>query len=360
MEHNNHTNTIVNCHSKCPTCNSDTWKSAKMIVMEGTTKIEGKITGENTDPGAFSGGTRNLLLSDRWFSWDQKIELEAELTSVNGLVEQVKRLMVAHAPLSEMPSKPIELPLPLKPQPPQRPSLVRIITPTPPKEPEKPKPPAEPLDLSWSTHFYTRTLLSLIFTTISILILYYSFEKAAIGLTRFTAAYTVLFFKNFGLENAATAFLTNNPSELKYGILALIFITIAFAPINFINAFSGNKQQKIEHKKTVKELELNYEKNISKYKTSLSEYYAALEKSKHQELENIKTQEIYNKHETEYKQKLIDYEISLKNRELEIKRLHDNHRSQLDKVMKHREFLWARARVCLRCGTGYIGSDNLI
>ena len=86
----------------CPSCKSDSWKSAKMVVMEGTTNTAGTIDGKITDPGMFSGGVRNILLSDRWFSWDNPIEAEIGLTSSTGLVEEVKRLMVNHSPKVQM------------------------------------------------------------------------------------------------------------------------------------------------------------------------------------------------------------------------------------------------------------------
>ena len=74
-------------------CNS--LKSAKMVVLEGTTNIKGTLDGAATDPGKLFGGIRNFLLSDRWFSWDYPLEAEIGFTSSTGLVDEVKRLMVA-------------------------------------------------------------------------------------------------------------------------------------------------------------------------------------------------------------------------------------------------------------------------
>ena len=99
----------------CPSCKSDDWKSAKMVVMEGTTNTAGTLDGKTTDPGRFSGGARNFLLSDRWFSWDYPIEGEIGLTTNTALVEEVKRLMVAHSANSQMPSRPNEPKMPIKP-----------------------------------------------------------------------------------------------------------------------------------------------------------------------------------------------------------------------------------------------------
>ena len=54
----------------CPSCKSHEWKSARMIVMEGTTNTKGTVKGAVTDLGRLSGGFKEFLLSDRWFSWD--------------------------------------------------------------------------------------------------------------------------------------------------------------------------------------------------------------------------------------------------------------------------------------------------
>ena len=97
----------------CPSCKSDSWKSAKMVVMEGTTTTTGTLDGKITDPGKLSGSTRDFLLGDRWFSWTYPIETEVGLTSSTSLVEEVKGLMVDHGSKLQMPSPPIEPTMPM-------------------------------------------------------------------------------------------------------------------------------------------------------------------------------------------------------------------------------------------------------
>ena len=96
----------------CPSCKSDSWKSAKMVVMEGTTNIKGSLDGAVTDPGKLSGGVRNFLLSDRWFSWDYPLDAQIGLTSSTGLVEEVKRFMVVHDSKLKLPAAPVPPPPP--------------------------------------------------------------------------------------------------------------------------------------------------------------------------------------------------------------------------------------------------------
>ena len=76
--------------------------------MEGTTNTTGAINGATSDPGMLSGGVKNILLSDRWFTWEYPIEAEIGLSSSTALVQEVKRLMVDRSKELQMPSRPIE------------------------------------------------------------------------------------------------------------------------------------------------------------------------------------------------------------------------------------------------------------
>jgi len=53
--------------------------------MEGATNTTGKLDGTITDPGKLSGGMREFLLSDRWFSWGYPIESEIGLQSFQSI-----------------------------------------------------------------------------------------------------------------------------------------------------------------------------------------------------------------------------------------------------------------------------------
>lgn len=87
----------------CPSCESNSWKSAKMIVLEGTTFTQGTITGDVTDRGKLSGGVEPFLLGDRWFSWSKSFDAEFESTTTNALVLVVRRLMQEHGSMVPMP-----------------------------------------------------------------------------------------------------------------------------------------------------------------------------------------------------------------------------------------------------------------
>jgi hypothetical protein len=121
-----------------------------MVVMEGTTNTQGKLDGNLTDPGAFSGGVRNFLLSDRWFSWDSPIELAVGTTSTTGLAEEIKKLMINHRPqvLKPIIQKPI---LPNEPR--KTGSVVKAVQPVEPIKPKMPTEPSKPDFKPWYRHF---------------------------------------------------------------------------------------------------------------------------------------------------------------------------------------------------------------
>ena len=90
-------NNLGACHWLCPACGSDDWKSAKLVILENTTNIEGGGRGNVRDPGMFSGSGREFFLSERWFSWDNPIDLRLELTATTKLVEEVKNFMLSYS-----------------------------------------------------------------------------------------------------------------------------------------------------------------------------------------------------------------------------------------------------------------------
>jgi hypothetical protein len=100
-------------HDICPGCQSADWKSARMVIMEGTSSTAASVEGNVTDRGAFSGGFREFLLSDRWFSWDYSVNAGVTFNTSTGLVEEIKALMVKFGENLKIPAEPIK---PLKPQ----------------------------------------------------------------------------------------------------------------------------------------------------------------------------------------------------------------------------------------------------
>ena len=281
----------------CPSCKSDKWKSAKMVVMEGTTNTTGTIDGTVTDPGAFSGGVRNFLLSDKWFSWDYSLEAEIGLTSSTGLVEEVKRLMVAHAPALQEPS------------PPDSPGLDIIETwksafkePQPPETPKNPEKPAIESVRKEKRNSFT---LGMVVMLVFLIIIYASF---GLNLLLVFVLYCV-----FGFWYSRKLKLGNKKSDEF--ILAEKIVQYDFALNSQPQTLSIYKS---EYEKYTKELKHHKDKIANRKKEA---------------------EALYEKQLAEYEKQLAEYKIKKSN------------------IPKDRELLWDRARVCMRCGTAYLGGD---
>lgn len=243
----------------CPSCKSDSWKSAKMIVLEGTTNTQGSISGTVTDPGAFSGGIRELLLSDRWFSWDQEVDLEVGLTTTSGLVEEVKRLMVANSSIVQMP---------LSPEEPEKIGFFERITPIEPKEPLLVKPEL-PQDKTWLEHFIESTAIMAVFVVILWIVigLFASFED---------------------------------------GMVVGISLLVISLPINFLRSFTGNTRAKSQYQEQVKrypETLEKYNEDCKKYEDDKVAYKLDCDKAELQKNEENNAIALYEKQLSEYEDK---------------------------------------------------------
>lgn len=209
--------------SVCPSCKSDNWKTAKMVVLEGSTITSGTIDGKITDPGSLSGGVRNFLLADRWFSLDHKLEAEVELKSTSGLVESVQQLMLAHGTNLQMPSVPATLKRP------QSNDFITLTEPTKPSEaPIIPSEPVLPGDKPWYLHFVAEVFIS-------------------------------------GIVNLLIG--------LAFPTLAWIIFVIS-VPVCFVRSFRGNERQKLNYEASVKAYPALVDKTIKDHKLACEKYEA--------------------------------------------------------------------------------------
>lgn len=284
----------------CPSCKSDSWKSAKMIVMEGTSTTEGAIKGTSTDPGALSGGLHELLLSDRWFSWAHNIELDVGLITKSGLVDEVQRLMVANSSLVKMP------PIPAIPNKPEKIGFFGKIRPVSPTLPIKPERPVSPESEKWTVHFM-KSMNVIKWFAIVIAIIVTVFDKSLMGLL----------------------------------VGASLFVLSV--PINLIRSFWGDKRAKERYKNDIyifREQINSYESALLIYEEKYQLYKLECHSAELQKTKEEASLVLYKQSLALYFKELSDYEVKRNN------------------VMKARELLWERAHVCLRCGTGYLGKPQ--
>lgn len=212
----------------CPKCKSDQWKSAKLVVLEGTTVTDGRLAGNLTDPGRLSGGVREFLLSDRWFSWDHKIDAGVELRTRSALVDEVKRVLVEAA--QQIP----KIVHPGDPPP-------EVITkPSKPSFPEAPAKPIAPTPTRWYAHFAAsmKTL----------------FLVLALGMVAVLIFWTAM--------------------SVRYIQLSVLLLGLGI-PINFIRSFSGDKRASLAFAKAEEAYSdetIKYNIDIRVYENRLRRY----------------------------------------------------------------------------------------
>jgi len=289
----------------CPKCGGDNWKTAKMVVLEGTTNLEGRIEGKMTDPGAFSGGIREFLLSDRWFSWDQNIKADTTSISSTGLVGEIRKLLVACGEELQLPPKPVE---------PKTVGIferIRPVKPTfptaPPSEPTIPNEPVVPTPRPWYQHFWAKL--------------------------KFGAAVSFILGLIIGFFTGPIGF---------FGVIA---VWILFIPFQFVSSFTANKDEKKEYDKLVASYPNRVEAAKRSWRDAKDEHVIAIAAYEKRMEEYKMDCDRAQQQEKEERQAATEYQTELANYE-----------KDRNDILNSRELLWERARVCMRCGTAYLGN----
>jgi len=281
----------------CPTCKSDRWNSAITVVMDGTTNAKGAAEQ--------AGKLHESLLSDRWFSWDYPIEAEIGLNASTGLVQEVKRFMVEYGPVVQIPS------------PPQKPNHATSVWISP-RETQDGKSAAQtpiscgtvddPVSREGSKQYTVSSKLVWLSIVIVLLML---------GLT---GAYVL-----FGLD-----------------FIAALSLLIFFASITTIVSF---KVKRISRGNMAKDE--TGRKDMENLSETLKQY--AKDREKFQE-----EAERFRSRYEEYERRLSEYKILAEEAVMYEQQLVD-YRNKRRAVMKAREQLWERTRLCIQCGTAYLG-----
>ena len=297
----------------CPSCKSDIWKSAKMVVMEGTTNTKRNITETVTNAGKLCGSVRDLLLSDRWFSWDYPIEADLGLLSSTGLLQDVKRFMVEYGPEVQMPSPPPEpeLTTSIKDAWKEVQEYPSHLLPLAPKEPTPSEIVEKPEETGKSTarSMPGQLLIIIVLSMASLL-------------------------------GANALFGNDILAVLSAFIIFLSFIIFATFKIQNRKAKIAKYEDKLEDIENCPESLEQYEKDRERVQKEVERFRIRYEESERNLSEYKKLIEEKRRAEQEtaiYKKQLAEYEIK-----------------KLD-VLKTRELLWERVRLCMRCGTAYLG-----
>ena len=318
--------------SICPSCKSDDWKSAKMIALSSITKTSGYVSGlangTISDPSIFSG---NFLTADFWFSKTHtvnvNVDLEVNLTTTNGLLHEVKMLMLSYDSITQIPEKPK---VPIEPR---KIGFFEKITPVDPVmpmpiAPKKAQPPNTPMDSNW----YVDSNGEVTFQSGKPInrSWYINYKEIVIFSFKFSIliAIAIAFYNNYDFKGGGVI-----------GICLWGGMIVLGLPVS---CFQNEWRQK-KYERSIKKIERNYERDIRNYEKASQLYTQKFEQYK------MKCEQANAQQKAEfdsfclYREKCIEYDQKYL---LFI--------AQKNEVMKIREILWHRARICMRCGTAYI------
>ncbi len=351
----------------CPNCKSDSWKSAELVVLEGSVKTGGQIGGSFIHRGKLT-SARDFLLSDRWFTYDFPIELELETESTTGLVNKVKDLMISEGAKRPLPMKPSIITDPKRPTEPINPqnSFKHIFSK--PKNPNQydneikylkeviANPEKKAFDgdntviavLKPNTYVMRNCLISALCWVFITSFCYHlinnhfgdQIKNIDIG---YAEQYIQSLLLSLGI-NLQQEYLGWFEKIFKLVLVDEVILTSAVtaALISIIIYLSFSSYKKyIEERKVV--AKQNMEMLISKREEIKKNI-----KSLHNDGETYKS---------ELKKYQKEYDIYAKRR-MEVNKLNEKNSTQYkkeyDRVMKFRENLWKKARICQRCGEVYL------
>jgi hypothetical protein len=360
----------------CPKCGGQDWKSAKLVVLEGTTKTEGALDGELVEKGAFhGGGVRDFLLSDRWFSYESPLSAQFSSTTVSVLVDEIKALMVkagAQRPMPPAPSEPSHL---IKPQEPTK--LARdkgnffASNPENVKQPVAPTPPENPADAieafenrTWWKNLenwaFSRWFLNITIFGLAI----YFFPDTFSPIIKYVALFFGLVSQNHSFsEGISLPVYLHIPifsdfiqqlelnNKFIFGISFILFsILVSFLQVifklPFIGRIENRRREKYDEKlKSIKE---DHAKNLNQHEVKLKNHKDKLAEW-NSDIAEFKAEK------SAYNQQLAAYENEMKLANADFQRRIEDYEAQVAEVRSFRSELWNRARMCTRCGAVYLG-----
>ena len=291
----------------CPSCKSEQWNGAINVAMESSTDAKRSFIASAKNVVKLYGGIREALLSDRWFSWDHPIEADIGLSANTGLVQEVKRFMVEYGPAVQMPSPPAE-----------------------------PEPSTSMTDMSERieqrspfAHAPTEpTPSGIIEETVA------QRETGKSSVRSMLARFLMVTVPLMVGLICANAFF-------GYEILAVLPVLLFFPLIMIIATF------KTRNRTTTLAEDEDGLKDREKRPVMIEHYAKDIEKSREE------TERFRIRYE-ESERKLREYTRLLKEAAIYERQLAEYEIKKIS-VLKARELLWERTRLCTHCGTAYLG-----
>jgi hypothetical protein len=291
----------------CPSCKSDQWNGAINVAMESTTDAKITFIASANNVVKLYGGIREALLSDRWFSWDHPIEADIGLSANTGLVQEVKRFMVEYGPAVQMPSPPAE-----------------------------PVPSTSMTDMSESIEQRSPFAQAPMEPTPSGIM-----EETVVQRETGNSSVSSMLVRFLMVTVPLMVGLICANAFFGYDILAVLPVLLFFPLIMIIATFKTRNRTT-----TLAEDEDGF-KDREKRPVTIEHYTKDIEKSREE------TERFRIRYE-EFERKLREYTRLLNEAAIYERQLAE-YEIQKISVLKARELLWERTRLCTRCGTAYLG-----
>ena len=331
----------------CGNCDSNDWKSAELVILEGSSTSAGGIDGKMTSPGSVSLNPRDWLLADRWFSYEYPINLDLHFNTITGLAEKVKKLMAEAGSRKPMPDAP----------------NYRI-------EPVKPSDPRDGV-FGFFRQLYTDDLAAAKINALNEqpLDLNETNDQGLVGylLTGLATTGVIIFFLNFGLNTfelidpilsvvgvGLNYFEFIDPILIETHVLSHLgsATDLYLSPGSFLGAsllFSIPKFFKYDKylEKMALRKQRRFQLATAKRDKAISRLTAESERTQNAN-ENL-TKEI-----GAYEQDLAKYPQEIVLVQSENSRIREAYEANVVEVRLFRRELWDRARICQRCGNAYL------
>lgn len=361
----------------CPKCLSTQWKSAKLVILEGTSSTEGTLSGEIVEKGRLTGSPRDLFLADRWFSYESPLDASYSSSTTSSLVDAIKDMLVEEAETRPMPSPPELLPIPAEPKEPK--VLARDqgkFFAQNPNDVKRPTPPSLPADMGTNTiapkpltvkeairaNLYKSYV---IFGVVSLALTYTN--PGFIASIRNTAGAIFNVYPNAVADNVYVPFQIQIPPMIelfnslqlseqgtKYFhtaiflfIFSLLILTksVITAKSTIIKKQKVNQQKLEKMHSRQKEIQEKYEQDYKKYEEKLESW--------NKDIAQFKVER------EEYEKLRAQYPLELSRINRENKKRQSNYDAAVTQINAFRAELWDRARLCTRCGHVYLGPRNI-
>lgn len=384
-------------NEKCPKCHSDLWKSAKLLILEGTTNTEGKLDGELVTKGSLSTDARDYFLADRWFSYESPLNAEISSTTTSVLVDEIKNMLVTEASIRPMPLCPSE-PLQIAPTPyPKREEPAGksffSLDPSAKKLPKEPKEPEDPVKMvksfeprSWFSNYLNRAVNSFLWILLCVTCYNYFFPQQAMSLYKYVLlTFDLVPTATDGYENITThlslsvkylsALVRSFELDARASNFLALFLTIlllwgAKVLLHFPASFKTEQSRKKKYQKKIEKAETERKFLFEKYDDKLLEYKNSLEQREAEikifqaehEASQSKLEEYnasYDFEKNEYDNKLKQNEAIMAARKSKYLEEFSNYEAEMLQVKAFRNELWDRARMCTRCGSMYMGQRSI-